>query len=66
MELAKAMVGSTTEEQLSRFLLSAIEVPLGTTRLAPRREELRIAVVLGEHLSRPVDSQVSSANAPAR
>lgn len=65
MELARAMVGRATEEQLSRFLLRAIEVPLGTTRQAPRREELRIAVVLGDHLSRPVDRQVPSGNAHA-
>ncbi|MGO1200456.1 MAG: hypothetical protein ACTMKY_11225 [Dermabacteraceae bacterium] len=65
MELARAMAGRATGEQLSRFLFSAIEIPLGTTREAPRREELRIAIVLGDHLSRPVDGQVPSANAPA-
>lgn len=65
MEHARAMVGRATEEQLSRFLLSAIEVPLGTTRQAPRREELRIAVVLGEHLSGPLDPRAPSVNAPA-
>ncbi|MGO1629792.1 MAG: hypothetical protein ACTHX2_13350, partial [Microbacterium sp.] len=65
MEHARAMVGRATEEQLSRFLLGAIEVPLGTARQAPRREELRTAIVLGEHLSRSVDPRAPSANAPA-
>lgn len=65
MELARAMVGRAMEEQLSRFLLRAIDVLLGTTRQAPRREELRIAVVLGDHLSRPADGKVPSANASA-
>lgn len=65
MEHARAMAGRATEGQLSRLLLSAIEVPLGTTRQAPRRDELRTAIVLGEHLSMPVDPRTPSANAPA-